>query len=111
MKDENTRGSGHGLVRIDALKARYKRAKKETGLEETLAAELASQGWEVTRQVWCRPMNEGWRRIDLYAVGHVLIPRGCGVVHARGGIVAASLVVCVHISVFAWWREARHGPR
>ena len=69
--DKGNRRSGGGLVRIDALKARYKRAKKESGLEEALAAELTAQGWDVTRQVWCRPMNEGWRRIDIYAFGFV----------------------------------------
>ncbi len=69
--DGKSRESGCGFVRFDALTAKYKQAKNEQGLEETLAAELTAQGWQVTRQAYCRPMNEGWRRIDIYAVGYV----------------------------------------
>lgn len=69
--DQESRTCGDGFVRFDALTAKYKQAKNEEALEETLAAELTAQGWQVTRQAYCRPMNEGWRRIDIYAVGYV----------------------------------------
>lgn len=67
-----TRGSGDGLVRLDALTRRYRDARNEAELETALADELGAQGWTVYRQVWCRPMDDNrFRRIDLYAVGTV----------------------------------------
>lgn len=71
MKEQD-RESGDGLVRLDALKWRYRDAKHEADLESALADELSAQGWTVHRQIWCRPMDENrFRRIDLYAVGTV----------------------------------------
>ncbi len=72
MEHDSPDGGG-GLVRVDALTAKYLRANNEADLESVLAAELRAQGWSVLPQVWCRPMNESNRRIDLYVSGSVAV--------------------------------------
>lgn len=65
--DEEIRSGGGAVVRRDALTRRYREANNEEEVETALSDELTAQGWSVIRQVWCRPMNEANRRIDIYA--------------------------------------------
>lgn len=77
--DEQNRDSGRALVRVNpsAITARYRTLADEDELQATLAGELASCGWTVLREVYCRPMGEKTRRIDLYCIA----PRWFGMSH------------------------------
>lgn len=68
--DETNRSSGRALVRVNplALSKRYSELSSEDQIQETLASELESCGWSVTREVNCRPVAGKSRRIDLYCV-------------------------------------------
>lgn len=68
--DEKTRGSGGVLVRVNplALSGKYSDLSSEDDVQGTLAAELESCGWSVTREAACRPASGKVRRIDLYCV-------------------------------------------
>jgi len=89
----------------------YRLAACEDDMQGYLARELGRFGWEVIREVSCRPMRRKWRRIDLYATykgGPLNIPIGfvLGVEckHNAGGadLTEAYNQTCDYITATTW---------